>query len=140
MSRPNQRRYVRTLPRAPRPYRRRSAGAISEYALGAPALPTYRTVAGVLEKKTGSGAALAGWTFLRGVFLIGLPFLIVGTPWRKVVAGAALSSSLMSLFTLLRIFNAREEIRREMIRAELPRVPNWARRRLRGAGFRPTED
>jgi hypothetical protein len=70
-----------------------------------PSLPTYATVADVLEKKNGSGVRLLGWTFARAA-LIAPPFLVVGVSPKKAFAGAMLASGLISLFTLLRIYNA----------------------------------
>ena len=69
-------------------------------------LPTYRTVAGVLEREKGSGWALVGWTIARTA-LIAPPFLAVGVTPKKAIAGAALASGLISIFTILRIFNGR---------------------------------
>lgn len=71
-----------------------------------PALPTYATVADVLEKKNGSGVALAGWTLAR-TLMIAPPMMLVGVPAKKAFAGAALSSCLISLFTLIRISHHR---------------------------------
>jgi hypothetical protein len=71
-----------------------------------PSLPTYKTAAEVLERDKGSGVRLLGWTVARTV-MIAPPFLLVGVPWKKALAGAALSSTFISLFTLLRIYNAR---------------------------------
>ena len=72
-----------------------------------PSLPTYHTVADVLEKKNGSGLRLAGWTVAR-TLMIAPPFMLVGVPAKKAFAGAALSSLLISLFTLIRIDDARK--------------------------------
>lgn len=72
-----------------------------------PKLPTYRTAARVLEGEKGSGMALAGWTVARA-FLIAPPFMIVGVPVRQAFAGAAFASTLISVLTLARVFNARE--------------------------------
>lgn len=72
-----------------------------------PSMPTYLSAAEVLEKKTGSGWKLAGWTLLR-MLLIAPPILLV-TPAdqrRRVWFGAALSSGLISTLAMLRIFNA----------------------------------
>ena len=66
------------------------------------ALPTYHTVADVLEKKNGSGWRLAGWTAAR-TLLIAPPMLVVGVPWKQALAGAALASGMISLLTLARI-------------------------------------
>ena len=69
-------------------------------------LPTYRTAARVLEGEKGSGTKLLGWTVAR-TLLIAPPFMLVGVPTRTAFFGAALSSSLISMLTLLRIFNGR---------------------------------
>jgi len=69
-------------------------------------LPTYRTAADVLEKDKGAGVRLLGWTVARTI-LIGPPMMAVGIPAKQAFAGAALASSLISIFTLLRIFDAR---------------------------------
>lgn len=71
------------------------------------ALPTYRTAARVLEQEKGSGFALAGWTVLR-TLMIAPPMMVIGVPAKQAFAGAMLGSGLISLFTLLRLFNARE--------------------------------
>ena len=73
--------------------------------LAGAALPTYATAADVLEKKNGSGVRLFGWTIAR-MFMIAPPFILVGLPWKKVLAGAAIASGLISVFTLVRIKNA----------------------------------
>jgi hypothetical protein len=70
------------------------------------ALPTYNTVADVLEKQNGSGLRLAGWTVLR-MIMIAPPMMVVGVPTRQAFLGAGLSSALISAFTLLRIFDAK---------------------------------
>lgn len=70
-----------------------------------PALPTYKTTAAVLERKKGSGLALIGWTVAR-TLLIAPPMMLFGIPAWQAFAGAAASSVLISMFTLLRIFNA----------------------------------
>ena len=79
-----------------------------------PSLPTYHTVADVLEKKNGSGWRLAGWTIAR-TLMIAPPFLLVGVPAKKAFAGAALSSALISLFTLIRIADARTREQNSML-------------------------
>ena len=71
-----------------------------------PALPTYKTAARMLEGDKGSGIALVGWTVAR-TLLIAPPMMIVGVPTRQAFLGAALASGLISIFTLLRIFDAR---------------------------------
>lgn len=72
---------------------------------GSASLPTYHTAADVLEKKNGSGLRLAGWTVARS-FLIIPPFLAVGVEPKKAVAGGAIASVMISVFTLMRIYNA----------------------------------
>lgn len=70
-------------------------------------MPTYLSAAETLERKTGSGWKLAGWTLLR-MLLIAPPILLI-TPreaHRRVWVGAAMSSALISTLALLRIFNA----------------------------------
>jgi len=70
------------------------------------ALPTYRTAARVLEGDKGSGMRLLGWTVARTI-MIGPPMMIVGVPAKQAFFGAAIASGLISVFTLLRIFDAR---------------------------------
>jgi hypothetical protein len=70
-----------------------------------PSLPTYSTVADVLEKKNGSGWNLVGWTIAR-MIMIAPPMMIVGVPTMLAIRGAALSSALISLFTMIRISEA----------------------------------
>lgn len=70
------------------------------------ALPTYRTAARVLEGEKGSGIKLVGWTIAR-TFMIAPPMMIVGVPTRQAFFGAAFASGLISVFTMLRIFDAR---------------------------------
>jgi len=70
-------------------------------------MPTYLSSAETLERKTGSGLKLLGWTVLR-TLLIAPPILLV-TPSeyrQRVWLGAIMSSSLISGLALLRIFNA----------------------------------
>ncbi len=69
------------------------------------ALPTYGTVADVLEKKNGSGWRLFGWTLARTI-LIAPPVMLAGVPAKQAFLGAAFASGLISIFTLLRIYNA----------------------------------
>lgn len=71
------------------------------------ALPTYRTAAHVLEGDKGSGVRLLGWTVAR-TLLIAPPMMIVGIPAKQAFAGAAIASGLISIFTVLRIFDARQ--------------------------------
>lgn len=68
-------------------------------------LPTYQTVAAVLEGKNGSGIRLFGWTIAR-TLLIAPPIMAVGVAPKRAFLGAALASSLISVFTLARIYNA----------------------------------
>lgn len=68
-------------------------------------LPTYRTAARVLEGDRGSGVRLIGWTVAR-TLLIAPPMMVVGVPTRQAFFGAAIASGLISMFTLLRIFDA----------------------------------
>lgn len=75
------------------------------YAIGQANLPTYATVADVLEKKNGSGLRLAGWTIAR-MIMIAPPMMLVGVPAAVAFKGAAISSGLISLFTMIRIHNA----------------------------------
>lgn len=72
-----------------------------------PSMPTYLSAAEVLERKTGAGWRLVGWTLLR-TLLIAPPILII-TPSeyrRRVWVGAAMSSILISSLAMLRILNA----------------------------------
>lgn len=70
------------------------------------ALPSYRTAASVLEGDKGSGIRLAGWTLAR-TLMIAPPMMLVGVPTRQAFIGAGIASGLMSVFVLLRIFDAR---------------------------------
>jgi len=72
---------------------------------GEPKLPTYKTVAEVLERKNGSGIRLVGWTVAR-TFLIMPGVLAVGVDPKKAFVGSLISSSLISVLTLVRIYNA----------------------------------
>jgi hypothetical protein len=96
---------------------------------GEPKLPTYRTIADVLEKKNGSGVRLAGWTVAR-TFLIMPGLLAVGVSPKKAFLGSMLSSSLISVLALVRIYNAgfEEDAERwaRMKRAE--KIDRWERR------------
>lgn len=74
-----------------------------------PALPTYRTIADVLEKKTGSGVKLVGWTLARTI-MIAPPMMLVGVPAKKAFAGAAIASVSISIFAMLRIYSAEYEM------------------------------
>ena len=70
-----------------------------------PSMPTYLSAAETLERKTGSGLKLLGWTVLR-TLLIAPPMQIVGVPAKQAWWGAALSSGLISALAMARIFNA----------------------------------
>lgn len=72
---------------------------------GKPQLPTYQTIADVLERKNGSGIRLVGWTIAR-CFLIMPGMLAVGVSPKKAFIGSLLSSSIISVLTLVRIYNA----------------------------------
>jgi hypothetical protein len=74
--------------------------------MAAPALPTYRTAASALEGDKGAGLRLLGWTVMR-TLLIAPPMMIVGCSTKKAWLGAMGASALISVFTLLRIFDAR---------------------------------
>lgn len=70
--------------------------------------------------------ALAGWTFAR-TFMIAPPMMIVGVPVKQAFLGAAFASGLISVFTLLRLFNARNQT------PELGRTTAYRRRALRSS-------
>ncbi len=91
------------------------SGACSS-ALGSekPSLPTYATVADVLEKKNGSGVRLLGWTAARTV-LIAPAMLIVGVPWKKALVGSLIASLGISALTLLRIANTEYQLNRNFL-------------------------
>lgn len=90
-----------------------------------PALPTYATVADVLEKKNGSGVRLLGWTAARTVLIA--PWMrLVGVPWKKALLGSLVASVAISGFTLVRIANAEYEINRSVLNRQ-----RWLRRRRR---------
>lgn len=71
-----------------------------------PALPSYETTANALEKDKGSGVRLAGWTVARGL-MIGPAMMAAGVEPKRAFAGAALSSGLISVFTMLRIVDTK---------------------------------
>jgi len=99
------------------------SGACSENGGVKPALPTYSTIADVLEKKNGSGIRLVGWTVARTALIA--PFMMaVGVPAKKAFAGAAIASAAISIFTLIRIYNAEYEVSREYLSQR-----KWLRRR-----------
>lgn len=74
--------------------------------MASPALPSYQTAAATLEGDKGSGIRLFGWTIAR-TLLIAPAMQIVGVPARQAWIGAGLASGVMSVFVLLRIFDAR---------------------------------
>ena len=102
------------------------SGSCSE--LGeAPQLPTYQTIASVLEKKTGSGVRLLGWTVARTVLIA--PFMVmVGVPWKKAFLGAVIASCAISSLALLRLQNAEYELNREYLAGRRWLKPRGARR------------
>jgi len=77
------------------------------------ALPTYSTVADVLEKKNGSGIRLFWWSVAR-IALIAPPFMLVGVPMKQAFGGAALASGLISVLTLARIADARNAMEHDV--------------------------
>ena len=91
-----------------------------------PALPTYGTIAEVLEKKNGSGWRLAGWTAARTALIVP-GMLVVGVPWKRALLGSALSSILISVFTFIRIFNAgfEEEAKARVSAKRKERIARW---------------
>lgn len=96
------------------------------------ALPTYSTVADVLEKKNGSGMRLFWWSVAR-VALIAPPFMLVGVPAKQAFGGAAIASGLISVLTLARIADARNAMEHDvaLVGHELPppRPSMWRGRR-----------
>jgi hypothetical protein len=76
-----------------------------------PALPTYATVADILEKKNGAGIRLVGWTVARTV-LIAPGMMLVGVPWKKALLGSLVASVGISLLTLARVGRAEYDINR----------------------------
>lgn len=69
------------------------------------ALPTYLSAARFLERKNGSGVKLLGWTLAR-TLMIAPPMMLVGISAKKAFAGAAIASTLISLFAVLRLYDA----------------------------------
>ena len=69
-------------------------------------IPTYATAADVLSRKTGSGLKLAGWTVAR-TLLIAPPMMLFGVPAKQAWLGASAASVMISIFAMLRIFDAR---------------------------------
>jgi len=102
---------------------------------GEPKLPTYRTVADVLERKNGSGIRLAGWTVAR-TCLIMPGMLAVGVSPQKAFIGSLLSSSLISVLTLVRIYNAgfEEDAARWAKMKREQKLDRWERRQEYGIG------
>jgi hypothetical protein len=95
------------------------------------ALPTYSTVADVLEKKNGSGIRLFWWSVAR-VALIAPPFMLVGVPMKQAFGGAAIASGLISVLTLARIADARNQMEHDVAlvgREPPPRQSIWRGRR-----------
>jgi hypothetical protein len=92
------------------------SGACSDALQGAskPSLPTYATVADVLEKKNGSGIRLLGWTAARSV-LIAPWMMLVGVPVKKAFLGSIIASVAISGFTLLRIARAEYDLNRDYL-------------------------
>lgn len=75
----------------------------------APQLPTYQTLAAVVEKKAGSGIRLLGWTLARAALIA--PFMMmVGVSGRKAIQGSLLASAAISALAFLRISKATEEV------------------------------
>lgn len=70
-------------------------------------IPTYATAADVLSRKTGSGVRMVGWTVAR-TLLIAPPMMLFGVPAKQAWLGASAASAMISIFAILRIFNARE--------------------------------
>lgn len=80
--------------------------------LGTPALPTYATVADVLEKKNGSGARLLAWSIARAA-LIAVPVKLAlwrRVSWTEAALGGAAASAAISVLTLVRIKRAADEV------------------------------
>lgn len=69
------------------------------------ALPTYLSAARFLERKHGSGLKLLGWTVAR-TLMIGPPMMLVGVSPKKAFGGALVASALISLFAVLRLYDA----------------------------------
>lgn len=101
-----------------------------EQSSGKASLPTYHTIADVLEKRTGAGIKLVGWTAARAV-LIGVPMLLVKVEPKKAIAGSLLASGFISLFALVRIWNTGYELEKEYFSTR-----RWARKKNRGVGRR----
>jgi hypothetical protein len=91
-------------------------------------IPTYATIAGVLAKQNGSGWRLAGWTVARTI-LIAPPFAALGVDTKKVVLGSLLASSVISLFTYLRLYDATHELGGASFPQRARRLPAARRRR-----------
>lgn len=76
-------------------------------AYATPQLPTYREAAAVLERQTGAGAKLVGWTAARAA-LIALPMRAVGARWNHAILGSLLASVLISGIAVARIRRGRD--------------------------------
>ncbi len=70
-----------------------------------PAIPTYKAAAALLERSTGSGIKMAGWTVAR-TLLIAPPMMVVGVAPRTAFLGAGLASIMITGFAILKIYNA----------------------------------
>lgn len=92
---------------------------------GQPSLPTYKTIAEVLERRTGSGIKLVGWTFARATLIV-FPMLAVKVEPKKAIAGSLLASGAISMLALLRVFNAEYETQKAFLDRR-----KWARRKRR---------
>lgn len=90
--------------------------------LGTPDLPTYATVADVLEKKNGSGVRLLGWSVARAV-LIAVPVKVAlwrRVSWGEALLGGAAASAAISILTLIRIKRSVDEVNAVPAAAPLP--------------------
>lgn len=74
--------------------------------MASPSIPTYQSAARFLERKNGSGLKLLGWTALRTV-MIAPPMMLVGVPAKRAFGGALLASALISVFAVLRLYDAK---------------------------------
>ena len=97
-----------------------------------PQLPTYRSVAAFLEKKTGSGIKLFGWTVARTI-LIAPPMWAVGKmmgekvggfstiTWKQAFLGAGVASILISSLAVFRVGKAENEFASAYFKARAAR-------------------
>lgn len=97
-----------------------------------PQLPTYRSVAAFLERKTGSGIKLFGWTLARTV-LIAPPMWAVGKAlgervdgfspitWKQAFFTAGLASVLISSLAVFRVGKAEGEFTNAYFKARAAR-------------------